>query len=71
MKEIIEDEETVGYREALFSILRANRVDVIKEIAADALDVDLSDYYEEDEDIDTMYDIDNFDDIEVDELIFD
>jgi hypothetical protein len=37
------------YKDALLSILKADRVDVIKEIAADALDVDVTDYLDEDE----------------------
>ena len=52
------------YKEALFEILRCDRLDVAKEIAADCLDVDLNDYIDED-DISTgsAYDFDDQDNI--------
>jgi hypothetical protein len=37
------------FREALEEVLRCDRLDVAKEIAADALDVDINDYVDEDE----------------------
>ena len=36
-------------REALEEILKCDRIDVVKEIAADALDVDVNDYIDEDD----------------------
>ena len=40
---------TTIYKEALERVLTVNRLDVAKEIAADALDVDINDYIDEDD----------------------
>jgi len=61
----IEPHERISELEdALREILASNRLENAKEIAAYAMDVDLSDYLVNDEEEDYQYDIDDYDELD-------
>lgn len=61
---------TQHLQNALMQILKSNRLDVAKEIAADALDVDVNEFTDEDEiESGTFSDEDNYDNIYVEDVL--